>query len=202
VAVQAPLHQQRVGLEHQRHLIDLPVAGRAAHSFTDMNTVIEIGEIGEAVDFDPLDGLVAAIALANRFEISGGVVEHGVAIHAGLGWGNARHSGSFHAGMTVAAVDAVITDVVLVAKLHGLLTRNVLPRQIGRARYREYGHGRQPDQKEGRKDTEARDKIRTAMKNLGHVFSALSGGTLRKGAVVRASHELTGQCKPGSCLTR
>jgi len=167
-----------------------------------MNAVIEIGEIGQTVNLDPFDGFIGAIAFANRLEVSGSVVEHGMAIHAGLGWRNAGHRGSFHAGMAVAAVDAVIANVMLVAELHGLLTRNVLPRQIGRARHRKYGHQRQPDQEEGRKDTEARDKIRTAMKNLGHDFSALCGGALRKGAAVRASHELTGQCKPGSCLTR
>ena len=76
---------------------------------------------------------------------------------------------------SVAAVDAVIPDVMLVAELHRLLARNVLPRQIGRAGHRKYGNERQSDQKESRKDTEARDKIRTAMKNLGHVFQHYAG---------------------------
>ena len=115
-----------------------------------------------------------------------------MAVHSGLRRRDAGNGGSFHAGMTVAAVDAVIADVMFVAELHRLLTRNVLPRQIGRARHRKYGYERQPDQKEGRKDTEARDKIRTSMKNLGHVFSARCGGALQKGAAVRASHELSG----------
>ncbi len=104
--------------------------------------------------------------------------------------------------MTVAAVNAVIADVMLVAELHRLLAGNVLPRHIGRARHCEDSHQRHSDQKKGRKHTESRDEIRTAMKNLGHVCSALCGGALRKGAVVRAPHELTGTCKPESCLTR
>jgi hypothetical protein len=179
VAFHAPLHKQGVGLEDQRHLIDLPVASRAAHALIDMNAVIEISKIGQAVNFDPLDRFIAPVALANRFEVGGSVVEHGMAVHAGLGWRNAGHGGSLHAGMTVAAVDAVIANVMLVAELHRLLTRNVLPRQIRRARHRKYSYERQSDQKEGRKDTEARDKIRTSMKNLGHVCSALCRGALR-----------------------
>src|SRR5258708_218848 len=74
MAVQAPLHQQRVGLEYQRHLVDLPVARRAAYALVDMNAVIEINEIGQTVNFDPLDGFIAAIALADRLEV-GGIVE-------------------------------------------------------------------------------------------------------------------------------
>src|ERR1700682_5709028 len=87
--------------------------------------------------------------------------------------------GSFHAGMTVAAVKAIIADVMFVAELHRLLTRNVLPRHVGRARHREDGYERHSDQKEGRKHTESRDEIRTSMKNLGHVCSALCRGALR-----------------------
>src|SRR5712664_4666159 len=41
----APLHQQRVGLEYQRHLVDLPVARRATNALVDMTAVIEIDEI-------------------------------------------------------------------------------------------------------------------------------------------------------------
>src|SRR5712692_7665926 len=122
-----------------------------------------------------------------------------MAVHAGLRGRDAGNGGSFHAGMTVTAVDAVVADVMLVAELHRLLTRNILPRHVGRARHREHGYKRHSDQKERRKHTESRDKIRAAMKNLGHVCSAPCGRALRKGAAVRASLVLTGKCKPGSC---
>src|SRR6266536_2918257 len=42
VAVHAPLHQQSVGLKNQRHLVDLPMARRAADPFIDMNAVTEM----------------------------------------------------------------------------------------------------------------------------------------------------------------
>src|SRR5260370_42674062 len=109
--------------------------------------------------------------------------------HAGFRWRAAGEGRSLHASMTVAAVDPVVADVVFMAELHRLLTGNVLPRHIGRTRHREHSHERDSDQKKSRKDTESRDEIRTAMKNLSHGCSALCGGALRKGAVVRASHE-------------
>src|SRR5260370_2037427 len=130
MALHTPLHQQRICLQYQRHLIDLPVASRAAHTFVDMNAVIEINEIGQAMNFDPLDGLVAAIALANGLEVRRSVEENRMAIHAGLRRRDTGHGGSFDAGMAVAAVDAVIADVVFMAELHWLLTGGVLPRQV------------------------------------------------------------------------
>src|SRR6266513_1432097 len=105
-----------------------------------------------------------------------------MAVHASLGRRNPGNGGSFDASMTVAAIDAVIAHVMLVAELHGLLTGNVLSRHIGRARHREHGYERHSDEKEGRKHTEPRDELGTAMKNLCHVCSALCGGALRVGS--------------------
>src|SRR5437667_2945823 len=98
-----------------------------------------------------------------------------MAVHAGLRRRDAGNGGSFYAGMTVAAVDAVIAHVMLVAELHRLFPRHVLPRHIGRTGHRDDRDKRNSDQEERRKHTEARDEVRTAMKNLGHVRSALYG---------------------------
>src|SRR5260370_11799569 len=111
-----------------------------------MNAVIEIYEIGQAMNFNPLNRFIAAIALANGLKVCRSVEENRMAIHAGLCRRNAGDGGSFHSGMTVTAVDAVIADEMFVAELHGLLTRNILPRHVGRARYRQNGHKRQSDQ--------------------------------------------------------
>src|SRR5260370_18955552 len=132
MAVQAPLHQERAGVERQRHLVDLTLARRAAHSLIDMNAVIEIDEIGQTVNFDPLDGLIGAIALANGFEVGGSTEKNRMAVHAGLRRRDSGNGGSFHAGMTVTAVNALIAAVMLVAELHRLLTGNVLPRHVRR----------------------------------------------------------------------
>ena len=42
-------------LNMQRHLIHLPVAGRAANAFIDVNAVIEIDEVREIVYPGPVD---------------------------------------------------------------------------------------------------------------------------------------------------
>ena len=121
MAIQAPAHGQRRSLEDKRHLIDRTVTGGAANTLVDVNAVIEIDEVGKAMDLDPLNRLIGAKTLANGFEITDIVEENGMAIHAGLGGRNARVSGTFHAGMTIAAVDAVVSDMMLVAELYGLI---------------------------------------------------------------------------------
>jgi hypothetical protein len=45
MAVETPVHGQRLGLKHERHLIDLTVAGRTANALIHVNAVIEIYEI-------------------------------------------------------------------------------------------------------------------------------------------------------------
>jgi hypothetical protein len=75
--------------------------------------------------------------------------------------------------MTVAAVNAVIAHMVFVAKLHRLRTRNILPREIRRARQPQHSGQSQSSQEYSRKQTKPGDKIRAAVKNLGHVKVAL-----------------------------
>jgi hypothetical protein len=75
--------------------------------------------------------------------------------------------------MTVAAVNAIVAHMVFVAELHRLLAGNILPRKIWRARERQYPRKRQPREKNSGKQAETGDKIRAAVKNLGHIRVAL-----------------------------
>src|SRR5467141_2827031 len=147
MALHTPLHPQRIGLEYRRHLVDLPVARRTAHALIDMNAVIEIHEIGQAVNFDPLDGFIAVIAFPNGLEIGGTTEKNRMAVHAGLCRRDSGNGGGFDAGMTITAVNAVIADVMLVADLHRLLAGNVLPSHVRRARHREHSQERYSEQK-------------------------------------------------------
>ena len=131
VAVEAPLHREWRGLKNERHLVDRAVARRAADALVDVNAVVEIDIVGEAVNLDPLDRLIRSVALANRFEIIDVIEENGMAIHAGFRRGNAGERRSFDTGVTVAAIDPVIADVVLVAELQGLHARHALIRDVG-----------------------------------------------------------------------
>ena len=96
MAVEAPLHQQRVRLEHQWHLIHRTMASRAADALAYVNAVIEIRKIPEPVNFHPLDRLISAIAFANWFKVTGIIEENRMAIHAGFGGRYACGCGSFH----------------------------------------------------------------------------------------------------------
>jgi hypothetical protein len=75
--------------------------------------------------------------------------------------------------MAVAAVEPVVADVVLVAELHRLRAHNVLVCRVGRTRQPQNAHKPQPNKKNSREQTESRNEIRAAMKNLGHVSVAL-----------------------------
>jgi len=149
MAIEAPLHQQGRSLENQRHLIHGTVARRAAYALVDVNAVIEIDEIGQPVHFHPLNRLVGAIAFPHRLEIARVIEQHGVAIHTGFRRRNTRNRGGFHTGVTVAAVDAVVADMVLVTELDRLLARNVLIRRIRRAGHSDDGRDGKSTQKNG-----------------------------------------------------
>jgi hypothetical protein len=173
VAVEAPRHQQGRSLEYERHLIDLAVTRGAAHAFVDMNAVVEIDEICKAMNLHPLDGLVGAIALPHGLEVIRIVEKHRVAVHAGFCGGDSRDGGCFHARVTISAVDTIVADMVFVAKLHGLLARDILIRGIGRASDPQHACESKPSEKNCGKHTKPGDEICAAVKNLGHLFVAL-----------------------------
>ena len=200
VAIQTPFHQQGRGLKHQRHLIDRAVARRAADAFIDVNAVVEIDKIGKPVDFHPLDRLIGAIAFANGFEVRSVGIQNGMAVHAGLRRGDARDGGSLNRGVTIAAIEPVVSNVMFMAELHGLRARNVLVRGIRRARQPQYADEPQTDQKNSREQAESGNEICASMKNLGHVSVALfCEGPSREGAEAqRLRVVMAGKCVPGA----
>jgi Flp pilus assembly protein TadB len=70
-----------------------------------------------------------------------------MAIHAGLGRRNARLRGIFHPAVTIAAINAIVSHVVLMAELYGLIANNILPRVIWRT-----GRAQHTDEPESRRD--------------------------------------------------
>jgi hypothetical protein len=151
-------------LKDQRHLVDRTMARCTTNAFVDMNAVIEIDEVRQAVDFHPLDRLVCTITFTDGLEVRSVGVQYGMAVHAGFRRWDARNGRSLYGGVTVAAIESVIAYVVLVAELHRLRARNVLIRGVRRTRQPQNAHEPQ---------TESRNKICAAMKNLGHVSVAL-----------------------------
>jgi len=173
VALQAKIHVQGRCLQHQRHLVHAAVARRAADALVDMNAVIEINVVRQAMHFVPMNGFIRPVALAHRLQVAHVVEEHRVAIHAGFGGRNSSVGRGFDAGMAIPAVDAVVPDVVLVAELNRLSSRYVLIRDVGRSckdqnrrqcNSPKYGYSEQAG---------PGDKVCTAVKDLCHVRVAL-----------------------------
>jgi len=130
MTLDAPLHVERRDLICKRHQINSPVTRRAADSFVHVNAVIEINEVGEIVNARPPDRLSCAPALTNRLEVRAIGPDLRVTVHARLSRRNARVSELLDCRMTVTAIDSVIADVMLVAELNGLLSREICLRVI------------------------------------------------------------------------
>src|SRR5690242_13583362 len=97
------------------------MTGRAADAFVDMNAVVEIDIVGQVVDPRPFNRFARACALSDRLQVRAVRPNLRVAIHAGLRRWDSSRRGSLNRCMTVAAVNAVVSSVVLVAELHWLL---------------------------------------------------------------------------------
>jgi hypothetical protein len=173
VTFQAPLHIQWRSLEHQRHLVNRTVARGAANAFIDVNAVIEIDVVRKAMHAHPLNRLIGAIALANWLEISDVIEKYGMAIPTGFRGRDAGERGGLDASVTVTTIDAVVAHVMLVAELNGLTTTHPLIGDVGRSGNNQYRRESKTGEDRGSKQTKPRNKICTAMKDLGHVSVAL-----------------------------
>ena len=120
MATNAPLHEQRLGLKREVHLVDLAVATLATHALRHVNRVVEIGVVRHVVDAVPLHRFVFVITLAQGFEDVGTRPHLLVAVHAGLGRRDAGEVRIFYRGVAVAAIDSELADVVSVAECDGL----------------------------------------------------------------------------------
>ena len=98
-----------------------------------------------------------------------------MAIHAGFRRWNSRVSRRLHAGMTVPAVDSVVSYVVFVAELNGLHARYTLVSNIRRSRHDQHSGQPESGKEYESGQTKPRDEIETAVKNLGHVKFAPEG---------------------------
>lgn len=133
VAIQTPLHLQRRLVIHQRHAVHRAVAGIAADAFINVNAVIEIHEVGEVIHPVPHQRFSTAVTLANRLQHGRTQPYLRVAVHAGLRRRNTGKAGSFHRGMTVAAIKTDGAHMVLMTEGHRLRPRHVRVRDIRRS---------------------------------------------------------------------
>src|SRR5262249_21319543 len=106
--------------------------------------------------------------LAYRFEHGAANPDLLMTVHARFGWRNAGKCGSLDRGMTVAAIDAELADVVGVTERHGLDKGDVRLSNVGGP----IKHGREPAQASRDEDsTENRhlgNGVETSVEDLGH----------------------------------
>ena len=122
VTLQTPLHLQRRSLINNRHLVDASVTRRTTDTFFHVNTVVEVNVIRQIVDTYPFERLAGAKTRAHGFEIGTIGPDLFVAIHARRGRRHARGRSCFDRGVTVTAIDAVVTGVMFMTELNGLLS--------------------------------------------------------------------------------
>jgi len=185
VAFEAPFHLQRILAPRQRHLTDRPVARHTANAFLDVDTVIEIDEIGQIIDAIPCQRLATAPTLPYRLQHGTGRMNLRVTGHAGFRRRNAGKSTFLHRGVTVAAVDAELGDVVLVTERHGLLDDDARPGHVRRAlKGAEQPHDRAGDENRA-EDADLRDRIGAGMKDLRHTDTLKAKFCDRPGLLIR-----------------
>src|SRR5579863_4311452 len=174
MAVDAPLHVERIYLVHERHRVHPAVARRAADTLVYVNTVVEVNEVGQVVNARPLDRLARAEAFAHRLQKLGVGPDLRVAAHARLGGGKSGEVRSLNRGVAVPTVDAIVGDMVLMAKWNGLIASYTHPGgersrvQLVRSPYDSR------DSKQRSEDAHLRNTICAFMKNLHSAFLRLT----------------------------
>ena len=146
----------------------LTMTGRTTYALVHMNAVIEVSEVRQVVHSNPFDRLACAKALTNRLQIRAVSPNLFVTVHAGVGCRQTGRGSRFDRCVAVAAVDAIVADVMLVTKLDRLLALNPLSRVPGRA----VQLGSDPQQRDENKnsaiDRQLCQRVGAVMKNLRH----------------------------------
>jgi hypothetical protein len=135
MACDTPFHLKRIFLIDGRHLIDASVTSGAANAFCHVNTVIEVHELRKIMNPLPLDRFVFAKARPDRFKIWAVIPQLAVTVHACLGRRHTRRRSCLDRGVAIAAINAVIADVVFMTELDRLLLFEELTCQVRRSCY-------------------------------------------------------------------
>ncbi len=140
----------------------------ATDPFIDVNTVVEVNEIGQIMDARPLNRPARAKAGAHRFQNRAVGPDLRVAVHADFRARDSRKSLGLDRSVAMAAIDPIIADVMLVAELDGLGPSDVSLGGIGRPIDLSHDPDDPGDNEDSSKNTELGKGIGAGMKNLGH----------------------------------
>lgn len=123
VAFHTPVHIQCVDLKCQWHQIDAPMAGGAANALVYMNAVIEVDVVRQVVDASPCNRPAAPETRSHWLQEFSVRPNLSVAAHAGFGRRNTCEGRGFHRRMAIAAIYAIVGDVMLMAEGNWLILR-------------------------------------------------------------------------------
>src|SRR5262249_34117008 len=128
VASEAPLHVKRCDPRHERHAVHGAMTRAAADSLGNVDRVIEVDKVGQVVHAVPAESLSAREAVPQQGENGRCGEELRMTRHAGRQWGYAGKGSCVHGAVAVAAIDAVVSRVMLVAEGYRLFNRRVARR--------------------------------------------------------------------------
>ena len=172
------------------------MASRTTDAFLNVNAVIEVRVIRQVVYADPLDRLARAKTRAHRFEIRTIGPDLFMTTHAHAGRRHSRGRRSFDGRVTVAAIDAVVADVMFVAELYGLLPLDPLPGVPGRSVQRD-GDPQQGDSyKNSAVNRDFRQRVGAVMEDLWHCSRVREGESHR----YSGRHNSPQTFRTGKCL--
>jgi hypothetical protein len=200
MALQAPFHVERRFAIHKRHPVDIAMARYAAHALAHMDAVIEAGEVGEVVHAVPYERLAAAKARPHRSENRAFRPQVAVAVHAGLRGRDPGKRRLLDARVAVAAIDATIRYMMLVAEWNRLLLDNARARGVRRAGNRRQQPDDERHDKHRAEDRGAGYRVHARMKNLRHRNFREAREVANRACAIRISHDIV--AVPDKCLSR
>jgi len=97
------------------------MTGRAILARFDMQGVVELHVIRQKVDFLPSDGLAGIVSLRELLNVGAVCFYDHMAVHANVQTGNRSVTRNLCAGVTVFAIDLILTCVLLMRKRQRLV---------------------------------------------------------------------------------
>jgi hypothetical protein len=123
VTLEAHAHVQSPLLRLESQISDIAMAPGAGDAFGNVNTVIEVGEVGQPSHSGPLQRLPAVRAGENRLQHRGIGKDLRVAIQTGGRRREPGERGLLDSRMAKSAIDPQFAGVMAVAEHHGLIGR-------------------------------------------------------------------------------
>ncbi len=168
MALQAPLHLERLRLPHQRHAVHPAMTGNTPNALMQMNTVVEVDKIWQVMHARPHQRLPRTQTLPHGGKKGTFCPDTGVSVHTGFSGRDPGKGAHFHRGVTIAAVNTQSAHMMFVAKLDGLLSHNPLFSGIAGPVQRRHEPQQSCKDKHRSQNADARDGVRAWMKDLGH----------------------------------